>query len=364
MPIHKKIFAGFKKALPFITPALGLLPGGSLLTRVAGTAFGGLTQTLAGTTQALRQVVAPILPPSKFGPTRPEDVPGFQEDVDRVVGEIRRGARSRTNVTPRLKNAVDRALGSFVFGQVPARAPGPPAETRFQRYKREVLAGARSIDNVDASIVPLVTSSVKRQLAASVLRKFGPAAVTVPERLRPAPAVTSPAMAAAPRIPQFRLGAPTMPTRRVTFGEFPGAAVPRVFAEQEMESFAGVSPAIGGVPALAGIGGLVRSFAGIISRSGVGAGIRSIVAWVRGNPATAASLAVGAGLTVDQLIDEVSEKAMRKAITGGVILSRNDLKGFNRTVKVAKKLRVYARKAPRRASSRIPAHAHTVRSRR
>ncbi len=358
MPIHKKIIRGFKSILPVITPALSLIPGGGLITSIAGTLLGGTRQVLEATAGALTGISA--LPPSRFRP-QPQlavdpavSAADTQRDIDRIVAEIRAGSRSRSNVPPRLKSSVDAALGSFVFGQAPrALTPTPvgrPGDTAITRWQAEVLAGTRSFDNFP----PNVTSAMKRQLAARVLKKLGPS--FLPPSFRPGAAVAAPEQVAAQRpFQQFRLGAPIMPVRQFaqpsiepTFAQFGAVGIP--------------GPAIAGVPAISSAS-VVGLFAAIMRKSGISAGVRAIATWIRGNPATAGALALSAGLTADQLLDDISEKAMVKSITGGVVLSRNDLKGFNRTVRVAKKLKVFARRAPRRARS-LPGHRHSVRSHR
>jgi len=364
MGIFSDITKAFTKGITSIAPLISIIPGTSLLLKPITSVLEAVTgtkqiqQSVDQATSLISQssgTSLPFITPAPITPIRPEDVPGFQEDVDRVVAQIRNGSRSRSNVTPRLKAAVDAALGSFVFGA--PTGPVPAGESPLQRYKREVLAGARSIDNIEPSLVPLVTSALKRQLAASVLKKFGPSASTVPERLKPSPAITLPAPVAARSRPILEVLPMPVPIQQAGFLGFGGGG------QATIPTPAPLGGAPFGVPAVAGISGLARAFAGIIKRSGIGRGLGAVVQWARGNPGTATAIAISAGLTVDELIDSVSEEAIRKAITGGVVLSRMDLKGFNRTVRVAKKLKVFARRAPRGPRS-FPRHGHTVRSRR
>lgn len=366
MPIHKRIISGFKKLAPFVTPFITGGPVAGVLG-VAGALVGGRREEQVQVQQATARVAGPILSPSRFAP-QPQlavdpavSAADTQRDIDRIVSEIRKGSRSRSNVPPRLKRAVDAALGSFVFGQVPGApmaAPGRPGETAITRWQAEVLAGTRSFDNFP----PGVTSAMKRQLAARVLKKLGPG--FLPPSFRPGAAVAAPEQVAARRPFQpisvqpisFQFGG-LMPVRQ--FGQ---PSIEPTFAQFGAVGIPAAGPAIAGVPAIS-TASVVELFAAVMRKSGISAGVRAIATWIRGNPATAGALALSAGLTADQLLDDISEKAMIKSITGGVVLSRNDLKGFNRTVRVAKKLKVFARRAPRRARS-VPGHRHTVRSHR
>jgi len=372
MGLFSDIVGAFTSGVTRIAPLISLIPGvgtaiGTTLS-VAGNLLGATKQTLTGVQQQTQLIATqggalPFITPTRDIIADPVQVQaGIDAEVAKIVGEIRRGIRSRSNVPPRLASAVDAALGSFVFGQAPVTVagagPAKAGEGAIARWQAEVLAGTRSFDNFP----PGVSSSMKRELAARVLKLLGPG--FLPESFRPSPAVTSPLAVAGLTRQQPILEVLPMPTRQL------GAPVQQAgflgFGGNGTTATAPNIPLGGtafGVPAVAGISGLARAFAGIMKRSGIGRGLGAIVQWARGNPGTATAIAISAGLTVDELIDSVSEQALTKAITGGVVLSRNDLKGFNRTVRVAKKLKVFARRAPRRARS-LPGHRHSVRSHR
>jgi len=367
MPIHKRIISGFKRILPQITPALSLLPGGALVTSLAGTLLGGTRQVQQQIQQATAGIIGPILPPSRFAPQPQLAVDpavaaaDTQRDIDRIVAEIRAGSRSRSNVPPRLKSAVEAALGSFVFGQPQGGAivaPVPRAgDTAITRWQAEVLAGTRSFDNFP----PGVTSAMKRELAARVLKKLGPG--FLPQSFRGAPSVTTPVEVAAGRPTLF--GGPTMPVRQLApiaaqpigfdgFGATPGG-VPIAPAA------VGVAGALAlrAVPAL---GQLARSFGRIMSTTGVGRGIRSVVGWVRGNPGTAAAVAASLALSIPEFTERLVEESVIAFQKQDCVLRRADMKGFDRTVKVAKKLGVFTRRAPARSGARrrVRKHRHRV----
>lgn len=364
MPIHKRIISGFKRILPAITPALSLLPGGALVTSLAGTLLGGTRQVQQQIQQATAGIIGPILPPSRFAP-QPQlavdpavSAADTQRDIDRIVAEIRAGSRSRSNVPPRLKSAVDAALGSFVFGQRPAGpvAPTPRGDdTAISRWKAEVLAGTRSFDNFPTG----VTSAMKRELAARVLKKLGPG--FLPQSFRGAPSITTPVEVAAGRPTLF--GGPTMPVRQLApiaaqpiafdgFGVTPGG-VP--IGAAGLGLAAGGALALRAVPAL---GQLARSFGRIMATTGVGRGIRSAVGWVRGNPGTAAAIAGSLALSIPEFTERLVEESVIAFQKRDCVLRREDMKGFDRTVKVAKQLGVFTRRAPSRARARRRTRKH------
>lgn len=112
-----------------------------------------------------------------------------------------------------------------------------------------------------------------------------------------------------------------------------------------------------------GFRALVRNFSSIMNAVGITAGLRAISTWVRGNPGQVAIIAAGVGLTADQLLEQIAAESIAATQRRDVVLLRSDLKGFEKTVKVAKKLGVFTRSAPaRRASRRIGRHRHRVKS--
>jgi len=139
-----------------------------------------------------------------------------------------------------------------------------------------------------------------------------------------------------------------------------GVTMPPQFQPQQVGPLIPVAAAAGGA---IGRAGLVTIFSRIFSTVGVAAGFRAVVQWFRTNPGTAAATAAAAGLTIDQLLDDVSQESAQRAFKRQTVLSRDDLKGFERTVRIAKKLGVFTRGAPaRRAARRIGRHRHRVKS--
>jgi len=368
MPIHKKIIGGFKKILPIIQPFTSFIPGVGTAVNIAAGLLGGTRQVIQNVQQQVGQIAAgQIDPVRRFA--QPFITPGapdpfqagrdLKEDVDRIAGEIRRGIRSRSNVPPRLRSAVDTELAGFVFGQPSGPPPADPRGTATSRYKAEVLAGIRSIDNVPAGVT--ISSAMKRELAASLLKKSGGGPATA-LRLRPSPAVVDPTEVAARR--PFTLGGFQMPTRQlqpsfipepVTFGGFGGAQMQNV-----------ALPALGSAGALAlrtipALGTLARSFGRIMGRTTVGRGINAAIGWVRGNPGTAAAIAASMAVSVPQFTELLVEESVIAFQKQDCVLRRSDLKGFDRTVKIAKQLGVFTRRAPARSRKRrTRKHRHRV----
>ena len=375
MPIHKKIISGFKKALPFITPALSLIPGGGFVA----TALGGLRQVLGSVQQATAGIKAQVFERGlPFITPRRQPAPGkildpktgkFWDagDIPRIIAEIQAGTRSRGNVPTFFRDQVDAALGPTTFKAPPRVATVDVAggDTSFSRYKRDVLAGVRSIDNVPADLLNLVTSSLKRSLAASVLAKFGAGAETVPIRFKRQEV-------------QPRLGAPIRPDVFVPLPIQRRLVMPvrTIVPTQVFNGAPSVDPIAFGVPALIGGAsqflirtGVVRKvatfFARMVVTQGAFQALGAIDRWSQSNPQVVSQLAQQSGMNTQQFIEQVINRSLIRGIGGGVILSRNDLRGFNRTVKVAKKLGVFTRRAPRRSAIRgLRAHRHTVISRR
>jgi len=374
MPIHKKIISGFKKALPFITPVISLLPGGGLVARgLSGlqTVLGGVREATGRITAAVQERGLPFITPRRQpGPEKILDPKTGKfwdpNDIPRIISEIQSGLRSRGNVPSFFRDQVDAALGPTTFKAPPRVATVDVAggDTSFSRYKRDVLAGVRSIDNVPADLTNLVTSSLKRMLAASVLAKFGAGAETVPLRFKRQQVVPTLGAPIAPDVffplpIQRRISA--MPVRTIqpppTFDGFGGIV--------QQAALPAVIPMAGQFLVRTGVARRVaRFFAKSVIQLGVLKSVEAIGRWAGSNPGIVSSLAQQQGLNTQQFIELVVNQAITRGVGGGVVLSRDDLRGFNRTVRVAKKLGVFTRRAPRRAPVRLRAHRHTVISRR
>jgi len=142
-------------------------------------------------------------------------------------------------------------------------------------------------------------------------------------------------------------GLPTMVTPAPSFAAQAaviGGALPVAFTQPgALPITPAVLPAVpmiaGAIGMTAGRAGLVAAFGGIMRTLGIATGIRAIVTWFTRNPGTAAGLALTAGLTADQFFDAVTQESLAK----NVILTKGDLKGFNRTVRVGKRLAKFTR---------------------
>jgi len=375
MPIHKKIISGFKKALPIITQVLPLIPGGALVA----TPLNLLQRVLGGVRDATQRITAAVVergipfitPRRQPGPEKILDPKTGKfwdaNDIPRLISEIQSGVRSRGNVPSFFRDQVDAALGPTTFKAPPrvATVDVSGGSTSFSRYKRDVLAGVRSIDNVPEDLRNIVTSSLKRMLAASVLAKFGAGAETVPLRFKRQQVTPTLGAPIAPDVffplpIQRRISA--MPVRTIqpppTFDGFaPGA---------QQVALPAIIPAVGQFLVRTGVAGRVaRFFSKSVIQLGVLKTVEAIGRWAVSNPGIVSQLSQQQGLNTQQFIELVVNQAITRGVGGGVILSRNDLRGFNRTVRVAKKLGVFTRRAPRRSPVRgLRTHRHTVISRR
>lgn len=140
--------------------------------------------------------------------------------------------------------------------------------------------------------------------------------------------------------------APPAPAAAPTFAPPPVMAQAPIMAPTPV-SFAGapvpITPAaLPLVPIVAGAAtrvGLVGIFGKIMGTLGVAAGIKAIITWLRTNPATAAGMALTLGLTADQLFDTLAEESIAK----NVLLTKDDVKGFRRTLRVGKRFSKFTR---------------------
>jgi len=80
-------------------------------------------------------------------------------------------------------------------------------------------------------------------------------------------------------------------------------------------------------------GALATIFGGLVRTLGAATGLRAISRWILGNPATAAALAATLGLSAAQLFDTLADDAIAK----NVLLTKDDVKGFRRTLRVGKR---------------------------
>jgi len=136
------------------------------------------------------------------------------------------------------------------------------------------------------------------------------------------------ALAAAP-VPSM------VPSQLATFQQQPLPPVQGFAQPAFAQALVPAAAAVGGV---VGRAGLVSFFSKIFTAVGIGSGVKALLTWIRTNPGTAGTIALGAGLTVDELFDSVAEDSIKR----GIVLSKSDMKGFSRTVRVAKKLRRFA----------------------
>jgi len=158
-------------------------------------------------------------------------------------------------------------------------------------------------------------------------------------------AAAKPALATATR--------PAVPIFGDTGGGMPPLQVqPSMQAAALPLAFPAIPPAIpivaGAVGGAAGRLGVVSVFAKIMNALGIAAGLKALISWIRANPGTSAGLAAAGGLTLDQFFDTVAEEAINKTI----VLSKSDLKGFRRTVRIAKRLKPFA--GPRTRIRKVP----------
>jgi len=80
-------------------------------------------------------------------------------------------------------------------------------------------------------------------------------------------------------------------------------------------------------------GALATLFGGLVRTLGAATGLRAISRWILGNPGTAAALAATLGLSAAQLFDTLADDAIAK----NVLLTKDDVKGFRRTLRVGKR---------------------------
>jgi len=141
--------------------------------------------------------------------------------------------------------------------------------------------------------------------------------------------VAAPTFAPSPTMaPTLVSSAPLAPAQVFTQPQAQFAAVPQVIA-----------PAVAGGVAVATRSGLVATFGKIISSLGAVTGLKALSTWIRTNPGTAAGIALTLGLTVDEMFDSVGEEALQKSI----LLTKNDVKGFRRTLRVGKRFSKFTR---------------------
>jgi len=165
---------------------------------------------------------------------------------------------------------------------------------------------------------------------------------------RAAPIVAAPTLAPPPvmaQAPIQQFQQPALAPTPISFGA--AAPVPIIPA-----ALPAVIPLAGAVATTAGRAGLVSVFGKIMGTLGVATGIKAIITWLRTNPATAAGLALTAGLTADQLFDTLAEESIAK----NVLLTKQDVKGFRRTLRVGKRFSKFTRARTRtRRVALVPA---------